>query len=75
MTNGKESAMSINPMSRHDFDNTELMKKVFRHGDGVAKNLNFNAADVSNISYWIYQNAFYDGVHSITGEETESLIK
>lgn len=63
------------PMARHDFDNTELMQKIFKHGDGNVKNINFNAIDISNIAYWIYQNAFHDGLHAGRGQKVESLIK
>jgi hypothetical protein len=59
-------------MLRHDFDQTEFMKNILGNGEGKSS---FNAADVSNIAYWIYQNAFYDGIHAARGESIESLIR
>jgi hypothetical protein len=63
------------PMTRHDFDRTDFMRDIQAHGDGVPANLNFNAIDIGNIGYWIYQNAFYDGVHAAGGISVKSAIK
>lgn len=38
----KTDSLSLLKLSRHDFDATDFMKKIFAHGDGVKKNLNFD---------------------------------
>ena len=71
----KSDSPSSLKLSRHEFDATDFMKKIFAHGDGVKENLNFNAIDISNIGYVIYQLAFHDGIDAAHGNYEKSSIK